>query len=61
MKVYYEVGFNETIVQGLVDIGHNVSTAYAPIGFVVVTAISRDGDELTPIFYSQRNGSTFVF
>lgn len=61
MYIDYEIGFNETILQGLVDLGHEVYTEATTYGFVAVTAIAREGNELTPKYDSRRHGSTFVF
>lgn len=61
MYVDYEIGFNETVLQGLVDLGHEIYTEATSYGFVAVTAIAREGNKLTPKFDSRRHGSTFVF
>lgn len=61
MSVFYEAGFNKTILEGLIGIGHKVNDAFAPFGFVAITAIAREGNKLTPAFDSLRNGSAFVF
>lgn len=61
MYVDYEVGFNETVLQGLVGIGHKIYTEETTYGFVAVTAIAREGNELIPVYDNRRHGSTFVF
>ncbi|KAG4074340.1 hypothetical protein HA402_008749 [Bradysia odoriphaga] len=61
MYIDHEVGFNETILKGLASIGHKVQTDTTLYGFVAVTAIAREGDELTPVYDSRRGGSIFVF
>lgn len=61
MHVEYETGFNETILQGLVAIGHKIHTGETPYSFVAVTAIVREGDELIPVYDNRRHGSTYVF
>lgn len=61
MYIDYETGFNETILQGLVDIGHKVYTEETVYGFVAVTGIGRMGNSLTPAYDTRRHGSSFVF
>lgn len=61
MYIDYEIGFNETILQGFVDLGHEIYTESTPYGFVAVTAIAREGNELKPVYDNRRHGSTFVF
>ncbi|XP_037041227.1 scoloptoxin SSD14-like isoform X2 [Bradysia coprophila] len=61
MYIQYESGFNETILRQLKERGHVVSEEKTPYGFVAVTGIARNGDELTPVYDNRRHGSTFVF
>lgn len=61
MYIDYEIGFNATVLQGLVDIGHKVYTEETTYGFVAVTAIAREGDQLAAMYDHRRHGSTFVF
>lgn len=61
MNVNYEPGFDETILQGLVDIGHKIRSECLPYGFVAVTSITREGNTLIPLYDNRRTGSTFVF
>ncbi len=61
MYINYEKGFNEAILQGLIDIGHKVHTEELPYGFGAITAIAREGNELIPIYDTRRRGSSFVF
>lgn len=61
MHIQYESGFNETILQGLKDLGHKVSEESTTYGFVAVTGIARKGNELKPVHDNRRHGSTFVF
>lgn len=61
MYIYYESGFNQTILQGLKEIGHLFLEETAVYGFAAVTGISREGNELKPVYDSRRQGSTFVY
>ncbi len=61
MYIQYENGINETILTGLIDLGHKVVEDKTTFGFVAATGIARKGNELTPVFDSRRHGSTFVF
>ncbi|KAJ6638687.1 Scoloptoxin SSD14 [Pseudolycoriella hygida] len=61
MYIDYEVGFNETVLEGLKGLGHDVFTEATTYGFVAVTAIGREGNELKPMYDHRRHGSTFVF
>lgn len=61
MYVDFELGFNETVLEGLVGLGHEVYTEATTYGFVAVTAISREGNELKAMYDSRRHGSTYVF
>ncbi|XP_037030020.1 glutathione hydrolase 1 proenzyme-like isoform X2 [Bradysia coprophila] len=61
MYIDYEIGFNDTILQGLIGIGHEVYTEATTYGFVAVTAIARENNQLTAMYDNRRHGSTFVF
>lgn len=60
MRIDYEPGVPDGIVQGLQKIGHEMHLS--PLnGFVGLTAIGREGSKLVPVFDPQRLGSFSVF
>lgn len=60
MRIEYEPGLSDEIIQGLQKIGHEMHLS-PPDGFVALTAISREGDKLVPVFDPRRLGSFSVF
>lgn len=60
MQLEYEDGFDEAIVNGLADIGHNMSKAIRTNGFAALTAIGRRGNQLTACFDPRRPGSIYI-
>lgn len=61
MRLEYEEGFPEQIVEELGKIGHEMFAANTKTGFASLTAVARDGDEYIAIFDPRRGGSAEVF
>lgn len=57
MKLFYEPGFPNDIIQGLTKIGHAMKQTPSDSGFAALTAIARDGNQLTPVYDHRRKGS----
>lgn len=60
MRLEYEPGLTDGLVQELQKIGHEMFLAPAD-GFVAVTAIGREHDKLVPVFDPRRLGSFSLF
>lgn len=61
MRLEYEVGFNQEIIDDLSRIGHEMYKSPTASGFASLTAIGRNDKKLTPVYDSRRRGSTAVF
>lgn len=61
MRLEYEVGFNQEIIDDLSRIGHDMYRSPTSNGFASLTAIGRNGKKLTTVFDPRRRGSTAVF
>lgn len=57
MQLDYEVGFSESIINGLASKGHKMYQSPSDFGFAALTAIGRSGDELIPVYDHRRKGS----
>lgn len=57
MEVIYEDGFDEDIVDGLREKGHNVTKDIPVIGFTAFTAISRAKGFVEAMYDPRRFGS----
>ena len=57
MNVVYEKGYAPEILDGLKNIGHNITEDEYVIGFTAVTAISRARGYVEAVFDPRRNGS----
>lgn len=60
MVVQYENGFDETILQGLREKGHNVTLNKISRGFNAATAISRLRGNVEAEFDPRRDGSRAI-
>ncbi|XP_022916211.2 glutathione hydrolase 1 proenzyme-like [Onthophagus taurus] len=61
MSIEFESGFDENIIDGLEEIGHNYTVTPAVDGFAALTAITKLDDEIEAIFDTRRGGSTAFF
>lgn len=61
MRIEYETGFPENIVDDLKKIGHDMYKTPSDGGFAALTVIARDRGSLVPMFDLRRGGSTAVF
>lgn len=61
MRLEYEAGFSNEIINGLEKIGHKMHLASPDSGFASLTAIGRDGNKLVPVFDPRRLGSSSVY
>lgn len=57
MRISYEVGFNQTIVTGLEKLHHVMYEDPPDSGFAAMTAIAREGDDISAVADSRRSGS----
>lgn len=57
MHVVYEKGYDAHILDGLQQIGHNITVDKPVIGFTAVTAISRAKGYVEAVFDPRRYGS----
>lgn len=57
MKLEYEPGFSDNMIQGLANIGHKMAQAPSDSGFAALTAIAKNGNKLTPVYDHRRRGS----
>lgn len=62
MSVEYEKGFDQNVIDGLVERGHVTKEAASDAGFAALTAIIRDKeDKLSATYDPRRAGSTHIF
>lgn len=61
MRLEYERGIPDDIVEGLRKIGHVMYESPSDSGFASLTAIGRDGKKLVPVFDHRRKGSLEVY
>ena len=61
MSVDFELGFDQTILDGLQGKQHTLSQAPVNSGFTSLTAIGRSGKQFIPVFDPRRQGSISVF
>lgn len=61
MRLEYEENFPKKIVEELGQIGHQMFAGKRETGFASVTAVARDGNELSAIFDPRRGGSAEIF
>lgn len=61
MRLEYENGFDDNIIDGLQQIGHQIFKTPSDGGFAALTAIGRKGKQIVPIFDQRRKGSVEVF
>lgn len=61
MRLEYAAGFDQTIVDNLSIIGHEMYIDLLGSTVASLTAIGRNGNKLIPIFGSRRGGSVAVF
>lgn len=57
MKISYEDGFDPALLQGLVELGHEIEVSLPSYGFGAVSGISRKDGLLTAVSDYRRNGS----
>lgn len=61
MKLEYEAGFSNEIINGLDALGHELQLAATDSGFASLTAIGRDGNKLLAVYDPRRVGSSSVY
>lgn len=57
MRLSYEPGFPDEIIQGLTTIGHQMYPTPSDSGFAALTAIAKTGKTFTPVYDLRRKGS----
>lgn len=57
MRLSYESGFPDNIIQGLANIGHEMYLTPSDSGFAALTAIAKSGNKFTPVYDYRRRGS----
>lgn len=57
MRVAYEDGFDLATLKGLESLQHQVYRDSVDSGFAALTAIAREGDNITAVFDNRRSGS----
>lgn len=60
MRLEYERGFSEDIIDGLREKGHEMYLSPPDSGFAALTAIARSPNQITPVFDRRRGGSREV-
>lgn len=60
MRVDFEQGFDEPILEGLVQRNHNVSMVDPGSGFAAITAIAVENGLLKAVYDPRRGGSTAI-
>lgn len=61
MRIDYEKGLKQSIVDGLDKVGHKMFEGEYASGFSSVTAIGCGGAEYAPVYDPRRQGSSMVF
>lgn len=61
MRLEYEEGIPDSIIEGLRVIGHQMYKAPSDSGFASLTAIGREGKKLMPVYDHRRMGSSEVY
>lgn len=57
MRLEYEEGFKDSIVNGLLQKGHIMYQSPSDSGFAALTAIGRKGNKFEPVYDHRRCGS----
>lgn len=57
MRVNYEIGFDQSILMGLQKLLHVMHEDEPDSGFAAMTAIAREGNEISAVADSRRSGS----
>lgn len=60
MRIEYEAGLDQDVVDGLAQVGHRMFEGAYDSGFSSVTAIGCDDTKCTPTYDPRRNGSATV-
>lgn len=60
MRLQYEEGISNEIVNGLDRIGHKMYKSPSDSGFASLTAIGRNGNQLSAVYDPRRKGSAHV-
>lgn len=60
MRLQYEEGISNEIVSGLERIGHEMFKSPSDSGFASLTAIGRNGNQLSAVYDPRRKGSVHV-
>lgn len=61
MRLEYELGISDNIINGLHEYGHEMYTKPPDSGFAALTAIGRRGKLLVPVYDHRRLGSKNVY
>lgn len=57
MRLDYESGFSDNIINGLSAKGHDMYLGPSDSGFAALTAIGRNGNQFVPVYDHRRGGS----
>lgn len=54
MYLEFEPGFQDSIVNGLAEKGHEIYMTPSDGGFAALTAIGKEGNQFVPVYYQRR-------